>query len=106
VSRFDDGRWSRILIWTGAALAWVTAVIAAREAPAESSDPEPIAGIEQIQIVSPQPAIPLPPAPGLVVLRYTAVETPLPEVRTVLVDQQPATTSVAQAVPAPVSEGS
>jgi hypothetical protein len=82
MSRFDGGRWNRILIWTGAALAWGTALVAARIE--EKEPPEPARPSDgQVDSVSPQAAMPVSPAQGLVILRFTPVETPEPEVITV-----------------------
>lgn len=113
MSRFDAGRWNRILIWTGAALAWSTAVMISWLEPAREVDAgrqEPVAGEpadSSLQAIMPRPA-PL----GLVILRFTPVDAPPAEVRTVFVDRaggggstSPAPPS-AQAAPEPASSGS
>lgn len=105
MSRFAQGRWSRILIWTGAALAWGTALIASRQQPTATSDPEPGPDTTQVATASSRPSIPRPPDTGLVVIRYTPVEAPVPVVQTVVVNRQVAASVVASS-PAPVSEGS
>lgn len=112
MSRFDGGRWNRILIWTGAALAWGTALIAARLE--EQAPPEPSRPSEgQIASVAPQSAMPVAPAQGLVILRFTPVETPEPEVITVEVGRagspRPAAaepSSATSPAPQPSSSGS
>ncbi|HSJ84440.1 MAG TPA: hypothetical protein VLA91_11550 [Acidimicrobiia bacterium] len=98
MSRFDEGRWNRILIWTGAALAWGTALIAARID--EKAQPEPTQPSEgQIASVFHQSALPVAPAQGLVILRFTPTETPEPRVITVEVGRA---TSPQSPAPAPV----
>ncbi|HLF43167.1 MAG TPA: hypothetical protein VJA46_06525 [Acidimicrobiia bacterium] len=120
MSRFDPGRWNRILIWTGAALAWGTAIIVSWLEPArevDASQPEPAVTVDSsLQAIMPRPA-PM----GLVILRYTPVDAPPAEVRTVLVERAAGggnngsgggggSTSQAapsaQAAPAPASSGS
>ena len=112
MSRFDEGRWNRILIWTGAALAWGTALIAARID--EKAQPEPTRPSEgQIATVSRQSAMPVAPARGLVILRFTPTETPEPRVVTVEVGRAtspqpaaPAPRVAPQSAPEPSSSGS
>jgi hypothetical protein len=104
MSRFDEGRWARILIWTGAALTWASALVASRTTPVATGDPGPAPETDQVETVTTRPDLPTPPAPGLVVLRYTPVERPLPEVRTVRLERP--TVAVTASPPAPVSEGS
>lgn len=112
MSRFDAGRWNRILIWTGAALAWSTALVVSRLEPAREVDAsrlEPVAA--ETADWSRQSVMPNPAPLGLVILRFTPVDAPLPEVRTVLVERaasgspSPSPAS-AQAAPAPASSGS
>lgn len=111
MSRFDQGRWNRILVWTGATLAWGTALVAARAEPAQvNSSVPPASG--QVATDSLQAAMPTPPSQGLVILRFTPVATPEPEVVTVNVSRaaaspppaQPAAS--AQPAPQPSSSGS
>ena len=104
MSRFDAGRWNRILIWTAAALAWGTAVIVSWLEPARELDAGltgPVAG--ETAVSSQQPIMPIPAPQGLVILRFTPVDAPKPEVRTVLVNRPSggATPSAASAQPAP-----
>lgn len=111
MSRFDRGRWNRILVWTGATLAWGTALVAARAEPAQVTSPVPPAE-GQVATDSLHAVMPTPPSRGLVILRFTPVETPEPEVVTVNVTRaadssppaQPA--AAAQPVPEPSSSGS
>jgi len=110
MSRFDSARWNRILIWTGAALTWGTAMIATWLEPARevAAGPEPVAG--ETTVASQQPILPS-PARGLVVLRFTPVDAPQPEVRTVFVNRSSgggasAAPASAQAAPQPASSGS
>jgi len=112
MSRFDTPRWNRILVWTGAALAWSTALVVSRLEPAravEANRPEPVA---RETADSPQRAIMPNPAPqGLVILRFTPVEAPQAEVRTVVVNRAPSGSNSpapasAHAAPAPESSGS
>lgn len=113
MSRFDAGRWNRILIWTGAALAWGTAVMVSWIEPARDAE------ANRSELVAEEPAdsslrafMPRPAPLGLVILRFTPVEVPQAEVRTVVVNRavpggsaSPAAPS-AQAAPQPASSGS
>lgn len=108
MKRFGVSRWNRILVWTGAALAWGTAFIAARAEPArtEAGKVESTAPTT----VTTQAILPEAPARGLVVIRYTPIDQPVPEVRRVYV-QAPssparAASAPSQAAPAPSSSGS
>lgn len=88
MSRFDPPRRNRLLVWTGAALAWGAALTAAkleplRAEPAQPVIPQPVVELETTQMAS----LPKPPAGGLVILRYTPTEMPPAEVRTVYVKQ-------------------
>jgi len=112
MSRFDRGRWNRILVWTGAALAWGTALIAARideRQQVESTIPSQ----GQVASVAPQAGMPVAPAQGLVILRFAPSETPEPRVVTVVVGRAASTRSAApapavnqQPSPEPSSSGS
>ena len=115
MSRFNEGRWNRILVWTGAALAWGTAFIAIWLEPARGVDaaqPAPVAGgtaESSTQAIMPRPA-----PQGLVILRFTPVDTPAPEVVTVRVEAAasprvsagPPAAAPSQPAPAPESSGS
>jgi len=110
MSRFDAGRWNRILIWTGAALAWATALVVSRLEPAREAAalPDPVAA--QAADASAHAIMPNPAPLGLVILRYTPVDAPPAEVRTVLVERagspSSSPTQSAQAAPQPASSGS
>jgi hypothetical protein len=111
MSRFDQGRWNRILVWTGATLAWGTALVAARAEPAQvTSSVRPAEG--QVATDSLQAGMPTPPSQGLVILRFTPVAIPEPEVVTVSVTRAAASPAPAQPVaaaqpaPEPSSSGS
>lgn len=109
MSRFDAPRSTRILIWTGATLAWgaaLTAVAFEASGGEAASAPDPA-----VAVVAPVKAVlPTPPARGLVILRYTPSESPPAEVQTVYVRRTvaaPAAPSApAAAPPAPRSSGS
>ena len=106
MSRFGRGRWNRILVWTGATLAWGTALIAARaEPPQVDSSVPPAEG--QVATDSLQAVMPTPPSQGLVILRFTPVGTPPPEVLTVSATRAAASPPpAAQPGPEPSSSGS
>jgi hypothetical protein len=87
LKRLFPSRWARIIAWTGAALAWGTSVVAVQAQTEQSaatsepvSTPEPEPAVQEV----PQPlaAVPAPPEAGLVVIRYTPVPPPAPEVIT------------------------
>ena len=112
MSRFDGARRGRIAVWTGAALAWGTAVTLAGQEPvqAEADATEiPPSVTADSAVLNPLPAL---PDDGLVIIRYQPSVTVAPEVRTVYVQQatpaaaRPASPDPAPAAPAPRSGGS
>lgn len=86
MSRFDSTRWNRIFAWTGAALAWGSALTATGLEPLRAQQETPEEPLPSV-VADHQQLAPLPtqPAKGLVVLRYRQVETPAPKVKTVYV---------------------
>lgn len=119
MSRFTPARRRSILAWTGAALAWGTAVTTGRLEPIRASvepstPPSPVVE-ESAPVVA--TAVPKPPQRGLVILRYTPSESEAPEVQTVYVRHTvagssgptasaPSAAPTKQAPPAPKSSGS
>jgi hypothetical protein len=103
MSRFTPSRRNRVLAWTGAALAWGTAVTAARLEPARAQTQAPTPTTPVVNQATTQAAMPTEPVGGLVILRYQPHEEPTPAVRTVYVKKTtPAkTTAPAKAAPAP-----
>lgn len=108
MSRFDTTRWNRILAWTGAALAWGSALTATGLEPLRAQtetpqEPMPSVVTENQQLAS----VPVQPARGLVILRYRQVEAPTAEVRTVYMRQpraaaaRPASSAPSSPQPAP-----
>jgi hypothetical protein len=101
VSRFDDARRGRISVWTGAALAWGTAVTLAGQEPVQA-DAEvaenPLSMTTETTVLSPLPAL---PDGGLVIIRYEPSATVAPEVRTVYVQQAAPAPSSSSPSPAP-----
>lgn len=112
MSRFDGSRRGRIAVWTGAALAWGTAVTLAGQEPvqaeAEGTEIPPSTTVETT-VLSAVPAL---PEEGLVIIRYQPSVAAAPEVRTVYVQQpapsvaRPSPPPPAPAAPAPKSSGS
>jgi hypothetical protein len=97
LSRFAEGRWNRVVVWTGAALAWGSTLVAARLEPTRDLPPAPApasapAGVEA------GAAIPVAPKGGILVIRG-AGEPPSP------IPASAAAPTPSQA-PAPVSSGS
>lgn len=87
LKRLFPSRWARIIAWTGAAVAWGTSIVAVQAQTQQSTTttatevmPERDPQVQEI----PQPlaAVPAPPEAGLVVIRYTPVPPPAPEVIT------------------------
>ncbi len=123
MSRFDGTRRGRIAIWTGAALAWGTAVTMgyARNAQAAPED-SPTTTSPAVEVDSPaQAAVPAQPADGLMIIRFQPAPDEKPPVRTVYVQQAapkvaaapapaaqaaPAAPAPKAAAPAPKSSGS
>lgn len=103
MSRFDGARRGRIAVWTGAALAWGTAVTLAGQQPVQAGAdagelPPPVT---TDSTVSSQ--IPAMPEDGLVIIRHVPSVAAAPEVRTVYVRQAaPATASAPAPAPSPV----
>lgn len=112
MSRFSPTRRNRILAWTGAALAWSTAVTAARLEPARAQS-EPPTPTAQVNETTTQAAVPAQPVGGLVILRYKPQPEVTPSVRTVYVKKPappaaaaPAPKPTPKPAPAPRSRGS
>lgn len=113
MSRFDRARRGRILAWTGAALAWGTALtISVLEPESAGANAQAATSQPSTSVVAPTShlaAMPNPPARGLVILRFQPSTEQAPEVRTVYVQQKapPAPSgALAQPAPAPQSSGS
>lgn len=85
-------RRSRIVAWTGAALAWGTAltisVLEPESAQANVQAPTSQPSTSSVAPASQVTAMPTPPARGLVILRYQPSTDSSPEVRTVYVQQK------------------
>jgi hypothetical protein len=104
VSRFDGARRGRIAAWTGAALAWGTAVTLASNQPAQAESPStPSTTTTMVEAeTNSLEAMPAMPSKGLVIIRYQPAPEETPEVRTVYVQQKaPARSAPASASPAP-----
>jgi hypothetical protein len=116
MSRFDGARRGRIAVWTGAALAWGTAVTLAGQEPAQAgadnAETAPSVAIEAEDTLA--PPVPTMPEKGLVIIRYRPSVSAAPEVQTVYVRQaaprsaapSPAPLAPSPAAPAPRSGGS
>ncbi len=74
MSRFAQGRWNRILVWTGAALAWGSALVATLLEPPRGQEP-PLEPPGQMQTVDASPVMPNLPEQGLVVIRSGNAQT-------------------------------
>jgi hypothetical protein len=94
MSRFDKGRWNRVVVWTGAALAWGSALVAARLEP--DRDLPPPAPVLARSGVETSAAFPVPPESGIVVIRHAG--SPVTPAQSSAPAPSPA--------PAPVSRGS
>lgn len=96
MSRFDQGRWNRVVVWTGAALAWGSAFVATRLEPERDAPQEPAPAAAQVddEMRAPFPVL---PAQGIVVIRQAGSTAPVPAAAA---DPQPSPS------PAPVSQGS
>lgn len=115
MSRFTPSRRNRVLAWTGAALAWGTAVTAARLEPARAQTDAQAPSTPVVAETATQAAMPAQPIGGLVILRYQPHEEAAPPVKTVYIKKQapaaatkaPAATPAPKpAAPAPKSRGS
>jgi hypothetical protein len=113
MSRFTPSRRNRVIAWTGAALAWGTAVTAARLEPARAQTQSQTPTAPVVAQTSTQAAVPTQPVGGLVILRYTPRPEVDPPTRTVYIKKQaPAVATPAPkpapkvVVPAPRSRGS
>lgn len=87
LKRLFPTRWARILAWTGAAVAWGTSVVAVQasteaNSAAQTAPTEPLSEPQVQQTTVPVEAVPAPTQDGLVVVRYTPVPPPAPEVIT------------------------
>jgi len=77
MSRFDQGRWNRILVWTGAGLAWSSALVAGLLPPASSESPDGSVA-RASETVGAKQAMPDPLDQGLIVIRLGHEPTSLP----------------------------
>jgi hypothetical protein len=80
MSRFDQGRWNRILVWTGAALAWCSALIASHLPPASSGAAD-VSEASLSETIGAKQAMPDPLDQGLIVIRFGKDEAQQPAVR-------------------------
>ena len=105
MSRFAQGRWKRVLVWTGAVLTWGTTLVATRLELDRRIDEEPGAG--QVETFTTRPVMPRAPTQGLLVIRYQSPgptsAMPAPDRITVI---EPAVESSTARAPEPVSSGS
>jgi hypothetical protein len=103
MSRFRDSRWAVSGVWTGAAVAWGTTAVVARQAAQPQPEEPPVVEPAPVSVEHlVEPALPAAPADGLVVLRYTPSSEPEPEVVTRYVESRPApTVQASPASPAP-----
>lgn len=99
MSRFDAGRWDRIVIWSAAALAWGTAVVTVTLQPAE-----PVPTVEESADLS-GAAMPRPTSHGLVIIRFRQDESSRAQPVSTVNGAAPLSVSV-QAAPEPTSSGS
>jgi len=76
VSRFDASRRNRILVWTGAALAWGTAATMAGHGPVTTNTGVPLPPDPVAADAPGAPAMPQAPSGGLVVIRYQPSDGP------------------------------
>lgn len=84
VKRLFPNRWAKILAWIGAGVAWGSVAVAAdlRDpalAGAEPATPE-TPSTESATADTTLEALPIAPESGLVIIRYTPVAPPAPEV--------------------------
>lgn len=85
MSRLPVSRWAKIGVWTGAAVAWGTTLLVARQAatpPADAANAAPGDDASATAATASQAPLPTLPSGGLVVLRYTPVPDPEPLVVT------------------------
>ena len=90
MSRFDQGRWNRILVWTGAGLAWSSALLAG-PLPLRSTEPTDVSVAGASETIGAKQAMPDPLDQGLIVIRL---------------GREPAIPPAAPAVPIPEASGS
>jgi len=77
MSRFDQGRWNRILVWTGAGLAWSSALLAG-PLPLGSSESTDVSVTGAIETIGAKQAMPDPLDQGLIVVRIGRELAPPP----------------------------
>lgn len=99
MSRFDGGRWNRVVVWTGAALAWGSVFVATRLEP-DGAVPPTVSPVPAQAGVEVSAALPVPPEGGIVVIRQSGSSTaPAPP-------PAPSAASAPGSPPTPVSSGS
>ena len=77
MSRFDQGRWNRILVWTGAGLAWSSALLA-DPLPLTSSGSADVSMAGTTETIGAKQAMPDVLDQGLIVIRLGRELTPAP----------------------------
>ena len=99
MSRFDRGRWNRVVVWTGAALAWGSVFVATRLELGHAVPPtvSPVPAQAGVEVSA---AFPAPPAGGIVVIRQSGSS-----VAPALVPA-PSSAPAPGSAPMPVSSGS
>lgn len=105
MSRFDHARRGRIVAWTGAALAWGTALTIAGLKPTEAAaaaEPSTTAPPTTTGVAATQHELmPSQPAGGLVILRYRPSADEASEVQTVYVREKAPAASAPKSSPQP-----
>ena len=77
MSRFDQGRWNRILVWTGAGLAWGSALLAG-PVPLTSSESTNVSAAGASETIGTKQAMPDVLDQGLIVIRLGRELAPPP----------------------------
>jgi hypothetical protein len=104
MNRLPPSRLIRIFTWTGAALAWGTTVVMAKAAtPPKADDTQTEPPLTAAGLAGATAPLPTPPSQGLVILRYTPVAAPAPQVRTIYVQGTPSPVAGTAAAPAAAS---
>lgn len=104
MTRFGQGRWKRILVWTGAVLTWSTTLVAARLETDRGTGEQPDPG--QVETLTTRPALPRAPEQGLLVIRYQPDEPSLTVAPEPIAIVEPTVEASPARAPEPVSSGS
>lgn len=101
MSRFDASRSGRIAVWTGAALAWGTAVTLAGQEAVADANTTPLTPASVESESAALGSLPTMPDHGLVIIRYQPSPDDVPDPQTVVIHRAAPAPRAQSPAPAP-----